>query len=154
MPAPYGAPPRVVRASAGSVNGRPSSSMPWCSSGSIIDSSVDSWPPCWVLVEVNTPAGFPTRSPLAQLLPVPSRKNFIGAAMLPKRVGLPSTSPSQLLRSASVAYGGPLAGIADAGASIAVVTAGTVRSTAVTPATLSMPRQTWRASSAVPPLRE
>jgi len=41
-----------------------------------------------------------------------------------------------------------------AGASITVVTAGTVRSVATTPGTLSTPRQTWRASSAVLPLRE
>ena len=28
------------------VNGRPTRYMPWCSSGTIIVSSVDSWPPC------------------------------------------------------------------------------------------------------------
>ena len=33
--------------------------MPWCSSGSIIDNSVVSWPPCMLLVEVKTPAGLP-----------------------------------------------------------------------------------------------
>ena len=77
--------------------------MPWCSSGSIIDSSVDSWPPCSVLVEVNTAAGLPDSAPSAQSPAVPSRKYFSGAAMLPKRVGLPSSRPSQWRRSSSVA---------------------------------------------------
>ena len=45
-------------------------------------------------------------------------------------------------------------GTGDDGASITVVTGGTVRSVAVTPSTLSTPRQTWRASAAVLPLRE
>ena len=38
--------------------------MPWCSSGIIIDSSVDSWPPCRLPVDVNT-------APRERLLRVP-----------------------------------------------------------------------------------
>ena len=38
-------------------------SMPWCSSGIIIDSSVDSWPPCRLPVDVNTTAGLPDKVP-------------------------------------------------------------------------------------------
>jgi hypothetical protein len=41
-----------------------------------------------------------------------------------------------------------------AGASLSALTAGTVRKRAVAEAMLSTPRHTWRASSAVPPLRE
>src|SRR5690606_29350269 len=63
--APYGVPPLRVVLRPGSVNGMPATTQPWCSSGSIIVSRVDSWPPCIVLVEVNTPAGLPTRVPLA-----------------------------------------------------------------------------------------
>src|SRR5207253_6947175 len=77
-----------------------------------------------------------------------------GAAMLPKRVGLPSTSPSVSLRSSSVAYGAPLAGTGIKGPSLSADTGGTVRSRALAPAMLSMPRHTCRASSAVAPLRE
>ena len=45
----------------------------------------------------------------------------------------------------------PLAGTGCAGSSLAAVTAGTVRSRALAPATASTPRHTWRASSAVAP---
>ena len=38
--------------------------MPWCRSGSIIDSSVVSWPPCRLPVEVKTQAGLPVSAPL------------------------------------------------------------------------------------------
>jgi len=76
--------------------------MPWCSNGSIIDSSVDSCPPCRLEVEVKTAAGLPIRAPLSQSRLVVSMKYFIGAAMLPKRVGLPRISPQQSVRSASL----------------------------------------------------
>jgi hypothetical protein len=62
-----------------------------------------SCPPCRELVDVKTPAGFPVSEPDSQSVPVPSRKYFSGAAMLPKRVGLPSTSPAQSARSALLA---------------------------------------------------
>ena len=77
--------------------------MPWCSSGSIIDSSVVSWPPCRLAVEVNTPAGLPIRPPDIHSALVPSRKYFSAAAMLPNRVGLPSARAAQSRRSSSVA---------------------------------------------------
>ena len=41
-------------------------SMPWCRSGSIIESSVVSWPPCRLAVEVNTQAGLPASAPRCQ----------------------------------------------------------------------------------------
>ena len=81
-------------------------------------------------------------------------KYFSGAAMLPKRVGLPSSRPSAPLSSCSVAYGGPSSGIGFGGASLLALTPGTVRSMARAPATDSTPRQACRASSAVLPLRE
>ena len=68
-----------------------------------MDSRVVSCPPCRLAVEVKTPAGLPTSSPLSQRLLVPSRKYFIGAAMLPKRVGLPSARPAQFFRSSRLA---------------------------------------------------
>ncbi|MOA44068.1 hypothetical protein D3C78_1662960 [compost metagenome] len=77
--------------------------MPWCNNGSIIDSSVVSCPPCRLAVEVNTPAGLPTRAPVSHRLLVPSRKYLSGAAMLPKRVGLPSARPAQFFRSSRLA---------------------------------------------------
>ena len=52
-----------------------------------------------VAVEVNAPAGLPTRVPLAHSAPSESMKCFIGAAMLPKRVGLPSSKPAHSARS-------------------------------------------------------
>ncbi|MNT53762.1 hypothetical protein D3C72_1908660 [compost metagenome] len=78
-------------------------SMPWCSSGSIIDSSVVSWPPCRLPVAVNTQAGLPVSAPDSHWATVPSRKYFIGAAMLPKRVGLPRARPAHSSRSRSSA---------------------------------------------------
>ena len=74
--------------------------------------------------------------------------------MLPKRVGLPSTRPCVSRRSSRVAYGAPLGGTGFAGPSLCAATGGTVRSRALAPAALSTPRHTWRASSAVAPLRE
>src|SRR3546814_15852842 len=78
----------------------PNTTQPWCSSGTVIVSSVDSWPPCIVEVEVNTAAGLPTSVPLAHCAPRPSMKCLTGAAMLPKRVGLPRTRPAHSSRSA------------------------------------------------------
>ncbi len=74
--------------------------------------------------------------------------------MLPKRVGLPISSPSQRRRSSSVAQGDPSSGTARVGRSLSAETGGTVRSVAMAPGTLSTPRQIWRASSAVAPWRE
>src|SRR5690606_16722809 len=108
--APYGVPPVVVWLSAGSVNGMPTIRQPWCNSGICIDSSVDSWPPCIEAVEVNTAAGLPTRVPFTHSAPRPSRKCLTGAAMLPKRVGLPSTMPSHSARSLISTYGAPSSG--------------------------------------------
>ena len=48
--------------------------MPWCSSGTIIVSSVDSWPPCSEPVEVKTPAGLRSSAPFSHSALVPSRK--------------------------------------------------------------------------------
>src|SRR2546428_50940 len=62
--------------------------MPWCRSGSIIDSSVVSCPPCRLAVEVNTQAGLPASVPRCQSSPVPSRKCLSGAALFPERRGL------------------------------------------------------------------
>ena len=92
-----------VRFNAGAVNGNPTRYMPWWIKGSIIDSNVDSWPPCIDVVEVNTAAGLRSSVPLSQSALVPSRKYFKGAAMLPNRVGLPRSSPSHSLRSSCVA---------------------------------------------------
>ncbi len=68
-----------------------------------MDSRVDSWPPCRVCVDVNTPAGLPASAPESHSALVPSRKNFIGAAILPNRVGLPRMSPQHCTRSSWVA---------------------------------------------------
>ena len=64
-------------------------------------SSVLSCPPCNELLEVKTPAGLPRRVPASQSPLVPSRKYLSAAAMLPKRVGLPSTRPAQRCRSSA-----------------------------------------------------
>ena len=48
---------------------------------------------------MNTAAGLPTSVPLAHSPPSPSMKCFSGAAMLPKRVGLPSARPAHSTRS-------------------------------------------------------
>ena len=79
------------------------SSIPWCRSGSIIDRSVVSCPPCRLAVEVNTAAGLPMSAPDSHRSEVPSMKYLSGAAMLPKRVGLPSASPAHSTKSARVA---------------------------------------------------
>jgi len=92
-------PPLRVVLSAASVNGMPLITQPWCSSGTSIVSRVDSWPPCMVAVEVNAAAGLPTSVPLAHSAPRVSMKCFIGAAMLPKRVGLPISRPAHSARS-------------------------------------------------------
>ena len=71
--------------------------------GNIIESSVDSWPPCSVWVEVKTPAGLPAKAPDIHSALVPSKKNLTGAAMLPNRVGLPRIRPQHCTRSSCVA---------------------------------------------------
>ncbi len=58
-----------------------------------MDSKVDSCPPCSVCVEVKTAAGLFASAPESHSALVPSRKNLSGAAMFPKRVGLPRIKP-------------------------------------------------------------
>ena len=58
-----------------------------------------SWPPWIDALEQNTLAGLPTRLFSAHRSAVVSIKYFIGAAMLPNRVALPSARPLQLRRS-------------------------------------------------------
>ncbi len=77
-------------------------------------SGVVSWPPCIVLPEVNAPAGLPASTPVSHRLEVPSKNAMSGAAMLPKRTGLPSTSPAHSRRSSCVASAAPSAGVAPA----------------------------------------
>jgi hypothetical protein len=151
---PYGLPPVAVVINSGCVYGSPITSIPWCSSGIIIDSKVDSWPPCRLPVEVNTAAGLPASVPASQSAEVPSKKYFIAAAMLPKRVGEPIANPAQSARSCSSTYGAPLAGMSGAVASVTVDTAGTVRSRASAPGTLSTPWAISSASLRVAPWRE
>src|SRR3954469_25208008 len=102
----------------------------------------------------KNPAGLPESVPSSQMLEVPSRKYLSGAAMLPKRVGLPNNKPSQRRRSSSVAYGAPASGTGLTGRSLSALTGGTVRTVAVQPVTAATPRAAWRASSAVAPFRE
>ena len=104
--------------------------------------------------EVNTRGGLVHQRALRHRLQVWSRKYFSGAAMLPKRVGLPRTRPSQAARSSRLAQGAPWSGTARCGRSLSAETGGTLRSLAVAPATDSMPRHTWRASCATLPVRE
>lgn len=61
-----------------------------------------SCPPCMLEVEVKKPAGLLIRSPLNQRSLVLSKKYFKGAAILPKRVGLPVMMPAQFLMSSFV----------------------------------------------------
>ena len=68
-----------------------------------METSVVSWPPCRLAVEVKTHAGLPASAPRCQRSEVPSRKCLSGAAMLPKRVGLPSARPAHSSRSRSSA---------------------------------------------------
>ena len=100
-----------------------------------------SWPPCRLAVEVKTQAGLPASAPRRQRSEVPSQKCLSGAAMLPKRVGLPSARPAQRSRSSSSQYGGPSAGIAFS-SPMFVYTRGTVRRRAEAPGTRSMPSAT------------
>jgi hypothetical protein len=116
-------------------------------------SKVLSWPPCGEELDVNTPAGLSASRPDIHSSLVESRKCLSGAAMLPKRVGLPSSNPSASARSSSSAYGGPSAGIGGNAPVTAAVTGGTVRKRATAPA-LSTPRAAWRASAPVRPPRE
>ena len=108
--------------------------MPWWSSGSIIDNSVVSWPPCKLDVEVKTPAGTPINEPFSQRSEVLSIKYLSGAAMLPKRVGLPSRRPAQSAKSDCWQNSGPSSGISSATASQVLDIVGTVRRRAAIPA--------------------
>ena len=76
--------------------------MPWCSSGSIMLSRVDSCPPCRPPPLAKTVAGLPIKWPESQCGMVPSRKYLTAAAMLPKRTGLPKASPAQFFSSSGV----------------------------------------------------
>ncbi len=76
---------------------------------------------------MKTPAGLLTSSPVSHKLLVPSKKYFMAAAILPKRVGLPKAKPAQFLRSSKLAYIAPLLGTSGATASHSFDTAGTVR---------------------------
>ena len=60
--------------------------------------------------------------------------------MLPNRVGLPISSPSQRRRSSAVAQGAPASGTSVTGLSFSAETGGTLRKQALAPATVSMPR--------------
>ena len=75
--------------------------MPWCNKGFIIESRVDSCPPCIEEVDVNTAAGLPTNVPDIHKELVESTKLFIAALMFPNRVGLPKIKPSHCARSSS-----------------------------------------------------
>ena len=119
-----------------------------------MERSVASCPPCRVSVEVKTAAGLPARLPATHSALVPSRKNFTGAAMLPKRVGLPRMRPEHSVKSSWVAKGGPSFGTAGSSRSMVAATGAIVRNRACMPATASTPRHTWRASAAVLPWRE
>ncbi len=134
----------------------PTITIPWCNSGSIMETRVVSWPPCMVAVEVNTAAGLPASRPFNHSSPVLSQKYFIGAAILPKRVGEPSATPMHSTRSFSSAYGAPVSvsddGAAGAFAGSTVVTRGTVRTRAVQPVTLPTPRATSCAISLTAPV--
>ena len=118
-----------------------------------MDSSVVSCPPCIDPVLVNNPNGLSVSAPFNQSPDVESRKYLSAAAMLPNRVGLPSSRPSQPARSSRVANGGPESGIGPSTASVVDETGGTVRTMASAPAA-SAPRAANRASSAVRPLSE
>jgi len=85
---------------------------------------------------------------------VPSRKYFNDAAMFPKLLGLPMTSPAHSSRSVFVAYGGPELGTASSTASVTAETCGTVRKRADIPSIESTPLHTSRARASVAPLRE
>src|SRR3989338_1481820 len=97
-------------------------------------SIVASCPPCKLAVDVKQPAGFPINAPDCHMPLVPSKKYLRAAAMLPKRVGLPSAHPAQPLRSSCVAYGGPSDGMAGSAVCVFGGTAGGVFPRASVPA--------------------
>src|SRR5690606_14482721 len=107
--------------------------------------------PCRLAVVVKTAAGLPARLPDSHRLLVPSMKYLSGAAMLPKRVGLPRISAEQCFRSSSVQYRAPDSGISGALARVSGDTLGTVRTRASIPA-CSTPSAIRRAMRAVAPL--
>ena len=137
--------------SAGSVKGRPTISMPWCRSGSSMPSGVVSWPPCGVLPEVNAPAGLPASTPVSHRLEVPSKKRHQRRRHVAEAHGTAEHQPGAfaqvLVRCERRAFL-PAAGT-DRPAQATARCAGARGM----PATPSMPRATWRASSAVAPWR-
>src|SRR4030095_6941756 len=72
----------------------------------------------------------PARPPLNQSALVPSKKYFSGAAMLPKRVGLPTIKPAHSVKSECAAYGGPCSGTSGTLCSLAAETGGARRNSA------------------------
>ena len=102
-------------------------------------------------MEVNSAAGLPASVPLSHKSEVPSQKCFIGAAMLPKRVGLPRATPTHSSKSRSSQYGGPDGGTAAPALSVELVIRGTVRNRALAPPISSMPRAIHRAISRTEP---
>jgi hypothetical protein len=64
--------------------------MPRCRSTTCVERIVDSWPPCWLPVEVKTLPTLPTSLFAVQRLLVRSRKFLTWLAMFPNRVGVPT----------------------------------------------------------------
>jgi hypothetical protein len=104
--------------------------------------------------EEKTHAGLSTKEPDNHNDEVVSRKYFMGEAILPNLVGLPSASPAQSRKSSKDAKGAPLSGTWLSTASIVVETGGTVRSLASIPLTRATPRAIYCASFVIEPLRE
>ncbi len=95
----------------------------------------------------------PIRAPLCHKAAVPSKKYFKGAAIFPKRVGLPKAKPAQFSKSAKLAYMAPSSGIVGAVATLTADTGGTVRIRASIPSTDSIPLAIYWASFATAPVR-
>ncbi len=68
--------------------------MPWWASCVTAVIRVVSCPPCMVPVDTKSPAGLPTSAPFIHKAPVESRRAFIWAGIMPKRVGKPKSTPS------------------------------------------------------------
>ena len=71
-----------------------------------MDSSVDSCPPCWVAVEVNTAAGLPTSVPLAHSAPSPSMKCFTDGLGAEWASGTLVGKPAAVFTSTATQHGG------------------------------------------------
>jgi hypothetical protein len=83
----------------------PTITIPWCSSGSIIETSVVSWPPCIVEVDENTAAGLPASVPRAHSGPRPSMKYLRGACHVAEARGRSQGDPGALLEVAALDVG-------------------------------------------------